>query len=76
MKRTDLPFSFRQAVSKVIGKASADGSDVQMRLVGDDTVWTFGDAANFELHEDGFLIRNGEESIAVPYSSILYLRTA
>lgn len=73
MKRTDLPFRFRLAISKIVGKASAEGLTIQMRIIGDDKVWQFGQDAEFELHEDGCFIRNGRESIAVPYSSIAYM---
>lgn len=75
LKRTDLPFRFRLAVSKIVGKASADGTSIQMRLIGDDRIWSFGQDAEFELHEDGCFIRTAREAIAVPYSSIAYLVT-
>ncbi len=75
MKRTDLPFRFRLAVSKIVGKASAEGSTIQMRLIGDDRIWTFGQDAEFELHEDGCFIRTGRQAMAVPYSSIAYMVT-
>ena len=75
MKRTDLAFRYRLAVSKLIGKADAERTTIHMRLVGDEKIWEFGDRAEFELHEDGFLIRNGSETLAVPFSSIVYLKT-
>ncbi len=75
MKRTDLPFRFRLAVSKIVGKASAEGSTIEMRLIGDDRVWKFEQDAEFELHEDGCFIRTERQTMAVPYSSIAYMIT-
>lgn len=76
MKRTDLPFRFRLAISKIVGKASAEGTAIHMRLIGEDRVWKFGEDAEFELHEDGCFIRTADEALAVPYSSIAYMVTA